>query len=77
MSQLGESVECYLLENNLGSPRVRHCQKLQGLLEEEIPVTCSGYCFSLARQNTARHMSHPQAGACLEFGFHNGSQLSR
>lgn len=38
MSQLGENVECYLLEDNLGSPKVRHFQKPQGLLEEEITI---------------------------------------
>lgn len=38
MSQLCDSVECYLLENSLGSPKVRCYQKLQGFLEEGISV---------------------------------------
>ena len=52
MPQLGESVECYVLESKLGSSKRRHCQKLQGLLEEEITV-CSLWLFLFLSQ--AKH----------------------
>lgn len=38
MPRLFDSIECYLLENNLGSPKAWYCQKLQVLLEEEITI---------------------------------------
>lgn len=45
MSQLCDRIECYLLENNFGSPKAGYCQKLHCI------PTLFIYFFSLARQN--------------------------